>query len=89
MDGMKRHMLHKDAWTIFKDLKVEPKGVGKKVGISTALKQKILEGAIRDRQNLIIPSCANQPEKLMEEMSLLQKARGSLVHLHYLKVAPM
>lgn len=64
------------------DVKVEPEkkdgaqdgGGGGPLGISTALKQKILLGAIRDRQNLIVPSCANQPERLEQEMSTLQKA---------------
>jgi len=81
LHGMKQHILHQDAWSIFKDVKVPrrtPDGnedaTGKQVGISTALKQRILIGAVRDRQNLIVPSCANQPERLEQEMATLQQA---------------
>jgi len=84
LHGMKQHKLHQDAWSIFKDVKVPKKGTngcedGTTVGISTALKQRILVGAIRDRQNLIVPSCANQPERLAQEMATLQKA-GYIMH---------
>ena len=109
LHGMKRHVLHQDAWTIFKDVKVEESPGGKvqprpwphaaqtcyrvttaahasgspislpghsrqRVGMSTALKNRILEGAIGDRQNLIVPSCANQPERLETEMAMLERA---------------
>jgi len=43
----------------------------KKIGISTRLKQRIMTGALKDRQNLIIPNCANQPERLDEEIENL------------------
>ena len=79
LHGMKSSVLHQDAWTTFKDAKTTVEGSSKPVGISTALKQRILAGAIRDRQNLIVPSCANQPERLAQEMKQLREA-GYLMH---------
>jgi hypothetical protein len=43
----------------------------KKIGISTRLKQRIMNGAQKDRQNLIIPNCANSIERLEEEIENL------------------
>jgi len=79
LHGMKRQTLHQDAWTIFKNVKVGESGkspTGGKPGtsITQALKTKIFTGAIRDRQNIIVSSCANQPEKLQKDMDMLVQA---------------
>jgi hypothetical protein len=83
MHGMRSSVLHSDAWTLFKEVKTdvvdEQSGKTTQQGISTALKKRILLGAIRDRQNLIIPSCANQPDKLEKDMKLLRDS-GYIMH---------
>lgn len=79
--GVRRHVLHEDAWVKFKKVQTtvsegsgSEDGASCALGISTALKQRILNGAVASRQNLIIPSCANQPEKLTAELEHLAAA---------------
>jgi len=51
-----------------------PTGGKPGTSITQALKTKILTGAIHDRQNIIVSSCANQPEKLQKDMDMLVQA---------------
>jgi hypothetical protein len=60
VNGALKQVLHADAWSIFKAVKSGSGGSG----ISSKLKQRILDEAVRDRQHLIIPDCANQPARL-------------------------
>ena len=55
--GQQHKVLHSDAWSLFR-------AVGGGSGISSKLKKRILGEAIRDRQHMIIPDCANNPTKL-------------------------
>lgn len=55
--GMENGVLHADAWSAFRTVGSED-GKG---GISTRLKKRILDDAMRRKQNLIIPDCANHP----------------------------
>ena len=49
------------------------------VSITTAMKHRILMGAIQDRQNLIVPSTANDLKRLEADMDSLAAA-GYLMH---------
>lgn len=90
LHGMQNHLLHKDAWTVFKNVKasnavmteldteaadqLNERTAVKPIGISTRLKQRVMTGALKDRQNLIIPNCANQLDRLEDEMQDLIRA---------------
>jgi len=70
--GIRNHVLHADAWKLFKDFG-KGKG-GSKEGISGQLKQSILSEAIADRQNLVIPDCATSPLRVHAQLEDLAKA---------------
>lgn len=71
--GQENGLLHADAWPIFKTKALEAKD-GK-----PTLKRRMVNESIRDRQNLIMPDCANNPNRLkalIEEV----KAAGYAMH---------
>ena len=65
--GLENGLLHADAWKLFKAVGTESGGKG----ISGQLKQELLQAAMRDRNNLIIPDCANDLPKLQKTMRQL------------------
>ena len=71
--GHEHGLLHADAWKTFKDAGRRASRVGGSGetaeahgcnGWSGTLKRRLLKEALRDRQNVVIPDCANHPSRL-------------------------
>ena len=71
--GQENNLLHADAWPIFKSKALEAKQ-GK-----VTLKKRMLREALDDRQNLIIPDCANNPNRLK---ALIDEVRAAGYAMH-------
>ena len=78
MHGHEHGLLHADAWSIFKDAgknsQKHKDNSGAGHGWSGALKQRIFADALRDRQNLLIPDCANHVPRLSKMIEEVRRA---------------
>ena len=69
--GQQQRLLHADAWTLFRNVGTDGGGGS---GISSRLKKRLLNEALRDRQHLIIPDCCNQPTRLSATVEQIVQA---------------
>jgi hypothetical protein len=77
LHGQEHGVLHSDAWKTFKEAgrrvsKAENGGDGN--GWSGQLKRKLLKEALRDRQHVLIPDCANHPDRLQKMIEEVRQA---------------
>ena len=77
--GHEHGVLHADAWKIFQDS-------GKRASNATSgwsgqLKRRLLAEALRDRQHVIIPDCANHPDRLQ---AMIEQVRAAGYGMHAL-----
>ena len=88
LHGLEHGCLHADAWPIFKDAgrkkhheasKAEGKAEAAANGWSGQLKRQLLHEALRDRQHVMIPDCANHPDRLQAMIEEV-KAAGYAMH---------
>eukprot|EP00965_Chrysotila_dentata_P202572 6181195-Pleurochrysis_carterae.AAC.2 len=70
LHGMQNNVLHAEAWDILKGTGK----VGDGFGICGQLKRQIMDEAMRDRQHLIIPDCANRMDRLLEMIDAVAEA---------------
>jgi hypothetical protein len=82
MHGQEHGLLHADAWPTFKDagrVATAEAGGAKANGWSGQLKRRILKEALRDRQHVLIPDCANHPDRLH---TMLEEVRQAGYGMH-------
>jgi hypothetical protein len=66
--GQSQCVLHADAWPKFKSTALEDSSD------RPTLKKRLLKETLADRQNVVIPDCANNPKKLQAYIELVRSA---------------
>jgi hypothetical protein len=71
--GQEHGVLHADAWPSFK------KYLDEAASNKVTLKRRLMHEALKARQNLVIPDCANNPKRLQE---LIEEVRSAGYQMH-------